>query len=488
MDTTSQQGDRHTVPNIKGLDTAPTLKATLPLSVPTAYGPHVTVTHQGHLIVLTNAHGATLVTVDFSREKPRVKADLRAIDGDTVTPVNALLAPFGKVKLYWRTKEYRWHPINGAASVPVGARVAPSAPVVTPVVAPTVTPSTPTMLAPAAVVSPRPSVSITVKPGAGSGVVVIATERTYEGKKQPSVKRLTKTYSQVGDVLLPSSDVQTLEIAWALRAAGRPAGVRITGPAGTAKTRLAEQFAYTKGVPFLIVEGQSIQTAADWYGGFVPTAGGFEWVWSDFALALRRGEPMVILIDELNRPENERALNGLMGLMAWTAQTKPVGAPEALTLAPGILIMATVNEGVEYVGTVEIDAAVNDRFPWGVRMDYSPEAIEARVLIQHAPGLDKELAKRLVRVAASQRAKRDDDTLFPSHNVLSTRTLIEIANAVVLTGVEPTVAIWASVRSRFIREDEAALSVLIEAQFGANPEASEELPEDEELEQMLAAE
>lgn len=478
------------MPNVKGLDTAPDLLTSLTPGDPTAYGPHAYVTLTGQRITLVAQKGATIIaTVDFATTgKPRVKADLKAINGDTVTPVNALLRPYGAVKMYWRTKEYRWHPVDGSASAPVGKPAATPAAPVAPVAATPVAAAAPAnpALAPAAVVQPRPTVSIHVNAGGGSGVIV-ATERTYSGR-QPTVKRATKTYSQVGDVLLPHQDVETLEIAWTLRQAGRPAGVLITGPAGTAKTRLAQEFAFTKGVPFLKVDGAAIQTAADWYGQFIQDPNGvWVWEWTDFALAILRGDPMVILIDEINRPENERALNGLMGLADWTATYKPVGAPQALHLPPGILLMATLNEGVEYVGTVEVDAAVRDRFAWGVRMDYSVEVVEARILMSQAPGLDKETAKRLVRVAASQRAKRDDDTLFPSHNVLSTRTLIEIANAIVLTKCEPTVAIWAAVRGRFIREDEAAMSVLIEAQFGAAPESLDNLPDDDDIEAFLSA-
>jgi len=475
------------MPNVKGLDTAPALLTSLTPGEPTAYGPHATVALTGQMLTLAAAKGgAVIATVNFATTKPRVKADLRRIDGDTITPVNALLSPYGKVKMYWRTKEYRWHPVDGTASAPVGqpaaAPAAPAAPVVSPAA---VTAATATV-APAAVVQPRPAVTIRVNAAGGKGVT-IATERTFEGR-QPTVKRATKTYSQVGQVMLPHTDVETLEIAWALRQAGDPAGVLITGPAGTAKTRLAQEFAFTKGVPFLKVDGAAIQTSADWYGQFIqdPT-GTWVWEWTDFALAILRGDPMVILIDEINRPENERALNGLMGLADWTATYKPVGAPQALHLPPGILLMATLNEGVEYVGTVEVDAAVRDRFSWGVRMDYSVEVVEARILMSQAPGLDKETAKRLVRVAASQRAKRDDDTLFPSHNVLSTRTLISIARAITLTKCEPTVAIWAAVRGRFIREDEAAMGVLIEAQFGAAPESLDNLPDDDDIEAFMAA-
>lgn len=475
------------MPNVRGLDPAPDLLTSLTPGEATAYGPHAYVSLTGTLITLTAVKGATVIaTVNFpGTGKPRVKADLRAITGDTVTAVNALLSPYGKVKMYWRTKEYRWHPVDGTATAPVGAPAATAPVAPAPVVQPVAAPANPA-LAPAAVVQPRPAVTIHVNAGGGSGVIV-ATERTFEGR-QPTVKRATKTYSQVGNVLLPHADVETLEIAWTLRQAGDPAGVLITGPAGTAKTRLAQEFAFTKGVPFLKVDGAAIQTAADWYGQFIQDPNGvWVWEWTDFALAILRGDPMVILIDEINRPENERALNGLMGLADWTATYKPVGAPQALHLPPGILLMATLNEGVEYVGTVEVDAAVRDRFAWGVRMDYSVEVVEARILMSQAPGLDKETAKRLVRVAASQRAKRDDDTLFPSHNVLSTRTLISIARAITLTKCEPTTAIWAAVRGRFIREDEPAMSVLIEAQFGAAPESLDNLPDDDDIEAFMAA-
>jgi MoxR-like ATPase len=480
------------MPNVAGLRPANDLLNTLPQQRMTAYGPHTTAMLTGHLITLSNLRGVTLASVDFTKgDKPRVKADLRAIDGDTVTAVNALLRPYGKVQSYWRTGEYRWHPVDGKPSAPRGraqtGTVTPSVPVASPVSPETGTGTgTNPALAPITVVEKRQTAPITFKVAAAGGQgVTVPTERRHTGKV-PTVRRLTKTFSQMGEVLLPTTDVGTLDRAWTRRAAGAAHHVLITGPAGTAKTRLAQEFAFSKGVPFLIVEGQGIQTAADWYGGFVPAAGGFEWQWSDFGLALLRGEPMVILVDEINRAENERALNGLMGLLAWTAQTHPVGAPQALTLSPGILICATLNEGVEYVGTVEIDAAVRDRFAAGVRMDYTPLVVETKVLLQQAPGLDKEVAKRLATLANTQRAKRDDDTLFPSHNVISTRVLIDIAQTIEATGCTPTEAIWAACKVRFQREDEDALSVLIEAQFGPNPEASPDLADDDEIEQMLS--
>jgi MoxR-like ATPase len=483
-----------------GLEPATTLFATTPLGARVAYGPHAFVTLMGATVVLANHHGQTLASVNFTGaadgHKPRVKADLSLIDGDTVTPVNAFLLPYGKVKLYWRTKEYRWHPLDGKASAPVKGAPSPS-------------------LAPSSVVEPRPTVHIVPAAAGGSGVSMvepvpeievnpaivsqaIASQAPYSGPietmlrwqdrraKRPVAKSLTKSMSIVDDVVVPSQDLRALDAMKKQRDAGFPAFALVTGPAGTAKTRLASAWAFVNDLPVVIVEGQSIQTAGDWFGSIIPVAGGFEWVWSDAALLILTGQPCVIVLDELNRPENERALNGVMGLTDWKATAKPVGAPHAVTLKPGQCIIATLNEGPEYVGTVEVDAAVRDRFDAaGIRMGYVSEAVEVRVLMAQAPGIDREVAKRLVRVANGQRAKRDDDTLYPSHNVLSPRALVTIARTIVVGGLDPVEAIWTTARTRFTAEDEPALSVLIEAQFGAAALPTDDLPEDAEIERML---
>jgi len=491
------------MPNVAGLLSADVVKRTTQPDTSRAYGNHCTVVHDaaGDIMLVANDTKQVIAAVrGWDAPKPRVSAKLALIDGDTVSAVNAFLRPWGKVKVYWRTGERRWHPTSGAATKSVSAPK-PVAPVT---VQPQAAPETNPALAPAVVVESREaqraariaaakSVQQPILIGStqpfSTATIVVPGEKTHSGGKAPSIRNVTKTYSAVGDVLLPTKDVETLNRAFDLRAAGRPGGVIITGPAGTAKTRLAREFAFSKGIPFLKVDASSIQTANDWYGQFVPDVNGtngWTWVWTDFALALLRGTPCLILVDELNRAENERALNGLMGLIDFTATFNPVGAPQAMHLPPGILIVATLNEGVEYVGTVEVDAAVRDRFSLGgVRMDYSNEIIEARILRQQVPGLDAEVAKRLVRVAAGQRAKRDDDTLYPSHNVISTRVLIAIADHITV-GAHPVDAIWSVLKSKFIKEDEDALNVLIEAQFGSTPEDVSTLPEDADIDQFLA--
>jgi MoxR-like ATPase len=459
------------MPNVAGL--APATSFTRAGTF--AYGPRCKVVSNGADVTLYGPTNDAVASV--TNGKP--KAALARIDGDTVAAVNAFLRPYGKVKTYWRTGEYRWHPLTGTPTVPAKRTSAPKPAPVAPVAAPVSAPE-------------APVVPVSVPKGdANGGTKGIETARTWRDRyaKRPVARAITKSYSTVGAVLAPSSDLRVLDAMKALRDAGRPAFGLITGPAGTAKTRLAVEWAFVNDLPVVVIDGMSIQTATDWFGGTVQTADGrWVWEWSDAAKMILSGEPCLIVVDELNRPENERALNGIMPLTDWKATVKPLGAPHALTLKPGQCIIATLNEGIEYVGTVEVDAAVRDRFTWGVRMTYTNETIETRVLLNEVPGLDREVAKRLVRVAAGQRAKVDDDTLFPSHNTISTRVLVEVAAATVMAGLTPKEALWGAMRSKFTPEDEVALTNLIEAQFG--PDAApvgDDLADDDEIENMLAA-
>ena len=491
------------MPNVTGLDTAPDLLSRYtPAGITDLpYGRSCVVTVSGGSATLATVSGTTLAVFNGTT----ARAALNRIDSDTVHAVNAFLKPLGKVKHYWRAKPgevpYRWHPTDPSlaptsvvaprpkrvaapkpapVAAPVKAEAAPVAPVATPV---------------------APVVPTTVHPAT---MPVIETVRVWSDQyaKRPIAKPVTKTYSLVGDVLIPTVDLDILDAMLRQRNAGDPCHVLITGPRGTAKTKVATQWAFVNDLPVVIVAGQSIQTADDWFGGVKPstTGAGFEWVWSDAARLILSGQPCLIILDELNRPENERALNGIMDLLDWRATAKPLNAPHAVRLSPGQCVIATLNEGVEYVGTVEIDAAVRDRFSigGGIRMAYTSEAIETRIIRQQVPGIDAtphgaDVAKRLARIGAIQRAKvngTDGDIAYPSGTTLSTRALVGIASKVVRGGLSPKAAIWAVARATFQPEDEKALGALIESQFGADaaPLVDDTLADDDDIERMLDAE
>jgi MoxR-like ATPase len=294
-------------------------------------------------------------------------------------------------------------------------------------------------------------------------------------KKVRVTKARTKGWSRIGEVIVRDEHLDTLNDAWTLRASGVPAATLITGPAGTAKTALARAFAASLGVPFLKIDGGAIRTADDWAGAFRqdPTTKVWSHRWSPFAQVLRLGQPCVVLVDEVTRTESPQALNAFMGLLDWTGAMLVPDAHEVLRLPAGVLVIATANIGPEFVGTLPLDGAVRQRFPFGIRMAYPDEAIEAS-LINDLTGLDADVCTRLVTMAVTQRANRLDPQQYPSGAVISTRVLLDIARRITTCNRDPRAAVLSTLSGQFDPEDDAALSVAVDTQFPAAPIVDDE--------------
>jgi MoxR-like ATPase len=302
----------------------------------------------------------------------------------------------------------------------------------------------------------------------------------------PGIKFLPKAkvrgagrgFTQVGSTIIPTESYKTLLDAWALRQNGGIANVLITGPAGTAKTMLVEDFAASLGMPYLKVDGGAIRTADDWAGAFRQDPQTKVWAhrWSPFAQALRTGEPMIIHVDELTRTESPQALNALLGLFDQTGTLLVPDANAVLSMPKGILVIATANIGPEFVGTLPIDGAVRQRFPDGIRMEYPPKAIEEGLLVARH-GIDLGVSQGLVRMAASQRKDRDNAQMYPSGGIISTRILLYIAERIAVGNRTPREVIKSVLSGQFEPGDDAAISVCVDAQFpksGVLPSATAE--------------
>jgi MoxR-like ATPase len=292
------------------------------------------------------------------------------------------------------------------------------------------------------------------------------------------VKGAGRGFTQVGTTIIPTESYKTLLDAWKLRQNGEIANVLITGPAGTAKTMLVEDFAASLGMPYLKVDGGAIRTADDWAGAFRQDPQTKVWAhrWSPFAQALRTGEPMIIHVDELTRTESPQALNALLGLFDATGTLLVPDANSVLEMPKGILVIATANIGPEFVGTLPIDGAVRQRFPDGIRMEYPPAKIEADLLVSRH-GIDLGIAQGLVRMAASQRKDRDNAQMYPSGGIISTRILLYIASRIAIGNRTPREVIKSVLSGQFEVGDDAALSVCVDAQFPKNGTLPSATPE-----------
>lgn len=90
-------------------------------------------------------------------------------------------------------------------------------------------------------------------------------------------------------------------------------------------------------------------------------------------------EKCVVVLDELNRPENERVLNVLLPFLDGRQSSYIDYLRRLVRVADGVVFIATLNEGAMFCGVSSIDTALRDRFR-EIHMPYLPPAEEAKVL------------------------------------------------------------------------------------------------------------
>jgi MoxR-like ATPase len=428
-----------------------------------SYGPQglavrVVAANGGAVAELSRSHDwSRLATVDING---KCFVSFARLDPLTVPYVNRFLAGTDKVVIKdWRTKEYRTKVRSG------GPKVVTPTPTPQPEAAAFAKPIT-------VVIEDDEEAAVEVAPR--GAVITISAESRSTLSAIPGVEFLNKValkgagrgYTNVGGIVVPTTDLHTLQDAWELRQLGKPGAVLLTGPAGTAKTMLVRSFAASLGVPYLKVDAGSVRTADDWSGTLRQDPATKTWahIWSPFARVLRANEPAIIHVDELTRTESPAALNAFMGLLDETGRMLVPDANDVLRLPKGVLVVATANIGPEFVGTLPLDGAVRQRFPYGVRMAPPPEATEAKLLVDRT-GVTLDIAQRLVRMAVEQRKHRDDAQLYPSGAIISTRVLLSIAERIGSRNADPRSAVVSTLHGQFDPGDDAALSVVIDTQF-----------------------
>lgn len=425
----------------------------------------------GDFAVIADNSGTKLAIIQASAP---VSVELAQLNPVVLPYVNRFLTGTGVAVIKdWRTGKYRLKTVKAAKvrqnasavsrSVVATVEVQPSADIIANVAA--------------EIASQPKAATITIAPRSEPSAPVVATVTdpipgmVYPKGIAPKLKGAGRGWTNVDGVVVPTTGLETLNTALALRKKGKLGSVLITGPAGTAKTTLVGSFAATVGLPMLTVDCSEVRTTDDWSSKLWqdPNTKTWSYRWTPFARALRAGQPCIILLDELTRTESPAALNSLLGLLGPTGRLLVSGSDVVLTIPDGVLVVATANIGPEFVGTLPLDGAVRQRFRFGIRMGMPTEALEAKLLVDVA-GIDRAVADSLVRMAVQQRLHRNDPEQYPSGGLISPRVLIGIAETMAEGHMTDRDAVWSVLTAQFDPEDEKALSIIVDANFPKKPE------------------
>jgi MoxR-like ATPase len=217
--------------------------------------------------------------------------------------------------------------------------------------------------------------------------------------------------------------------------------VGVRGPKGTGKTTLAQWFAAKTNRPLCIVDVPTLREPKDLYGYKDVQRGAdgtltIRHVPSAFLAAVETSNA-VILLDEATRV-HASVLNTLLPLLDHRRSVWLDELGRVVTVAPGVIFFLTANIGLEYTGTWQWDAALEDRLQYQIEVNYLARTDEVEVLINKT-GVDRAVAERLAEVAELVR-RRVTDANDPLPHAISTRQLIATAR-LCAEGIEPSDAL-----------------------------------------------
>jgi nitric oxide reductase NorQ protein len=240
--------------------------------------------------------------------------------------------------------------------------------------------------------------------------------------------------------------------------------LRFVGAAGCGKTEAALQLAAIAGFPAFVQDCSIVREPRDWFGSKTVKDGSISWVDSQFVRAVTRGNT-VILLDEANRASLTVG-NSLLPLLDRRRATLVEERGSVVTVAPGTIFVATMNEGSAYTGTSAMDAALRDRFPRVIEMTYLGMNDEVNLLVQRT-GVDSDIARKLVEIAGKTRAVVGG-SISAFGTVLSTRQLLAAAADYRLSGRHSLTYTIANLYSSEggNESERAAITALIMGKFG----------------------
>ena len=129
----------------------------------------------------------------------------------------------------------------------------------------------------------------------------------------------------------------------------------------------------------------------------------------------------VIHLEEINRPEHPKALNELYSVLS---EDRSIWVDELgqVNTANGLVFFGTLNEGPEFSGVDQLDAALRDRF-YTIHLEYLPNIVEQKILTLKA-SVTEEQAAQIVSVVSGLRSNPQDPMTISTRHSLMVAELV----------------------------------------------------------------
>jgi len=221
--------------------------------------------------------------------------------------------------------------------------------------------------------------------------------------------------------LISQTNRDRLDLARKRSEQGKITNILVKGATGTGKSELARQAAASWNRPFCVVPVGGVDSANAIFGR-MDLADGKTVYRPGLLLEAIQTENAVIHLEEINRPENDKALNAIFSILDDTARSVWIDELERLVeVAPGVTFFASLNEGFEFIGTMPLDIALSNRFAIKMELTTLPAYAESMMLSQRVDGFTHSEAEQLVDKVNTLR----ENQLEPI--AVSTRDMLSIA-------------------------------------------------------------
>ena len=223
---------------------------------------------------------------------------------------------------------------------------------------------------------------------------------------------------------LPEHVIDNLERITFL-AKRHPVNILVTGKQGCGKSTMVKQFAARHNRPLAVFQIGILSEPGQLFGEYRLKDG--ETYYQQFLFPQAIQTPgCVIHLEEINRPENPKALNMLFSVLS---EDRKVWMDELglVKVADEVVFFATLNEGEEFVGTEMLDAALRDRF-YVTMLDYLTPDVETNVL-HLKTGIEKADALTIVNIANKLRNNTQEPIVVSTRHTLMIAELVAVGSS-----------------------------------------------------------